>query len=104
MEIKKELEKIMKKIISLIILSLMLTINNVQAFDEINGNKIVLLTSAERKALNDSLQYESITEQRAENACHLIGKSLKKQLFYQYKNMIWKLIIIEVEQLLQFLH
>jgi len=85
MEIKKELEKIMKKIISLIILSLMLTINNVQAFDEINGNKIVLLTSAERKALNDSMQYESITEQRAENACKLIGKTLKSFTYREVK-------------------
>ena len=32
----------MKKLLSLIILSLMLTINNVQAFDEINGNKTEL--------------------------------------------------------------
>ena len=75
----------MKKIISLIILSLMLTINNVQAFDEINGNKIVLLTSAVRKALNDSMQYESITEQRAENACKLIGKTLKSFTYREVK-------------------
>lgn len=75
----------MKKIISLIILSLMLTINNVQAFDEINGNKIVLLTSAERKALNDSMQYESITEQRAENACKLLGKTLKSFSYREVK-------------------
>lgn len=75
----------MKKIISLIILSLMLTINNAQAFDEINGNKIVLLTSAERKALNDSKQYESVTEQRAEYACKLIGKSLKSFTYREVK-------------------
>lgn len=66
----------MKKLISLIILSLMLTINNAQAFDEINGNKIVLLTALERKVTNDSAQYEDITRQRAENACNLIGKQL----------------------------
>lgn len=66
----------MKKLLSLIILSLMLTINNVQAFDEINGNKIVLLTALERKVTNDSAQYEDITRQRAENACNLIGKQL----------------------------
>ena len=75
----------MKKLISLIILSLMLTISNVQAFDEINGNKIVLLTSAERKALNDSKQYESVTEQRAENACQLIGKTLKSFTYREVK-------------------
>lgn len=75
----------MKKIISLIILSLMLTISNTYAFDEINGNKIVLLTSAERKALNDSRQYESLTEQRAENACKLIGKTLKSFTYREVK-------------------
>ena len=63
----------------------MLTINNAQAFDEINGNKIVLLTSAERKALNDSKQYESVTEQRAEYACKLIGKSLKSFTYREVK-------------------
>ena len=75
----------MKKIISLIILSLILTISNVQAFDEINGNKIVLLTALERKALNDSKQYESIAEQRAENACKLIGKTLKSFTYREVK-------------------
>lgn len=66
----------MKKLISIILFSLMLTINNVQAFDEINGNKIVLLTALERKASNDTGEYENITRQRAENACNLIGKHL----------------------------
>lgn len=74
----------MKKILSLIILALMLTINNVQAFDEINGNKIVLLTAAERKAFNKTGEYESITQQRAENACKLLGKSLKS---FTYKEI-----------------
>lgn len=62
-----------------------LTLNNAHAFDEINGNKIVLLTATERKALNDSMQYESITEQRAENACHLIGKTLKSFTYREIK-------------------
>ena len=57
----------MKKFL-LIILTMIFMAFNAQAFDEINGNKIVLLTSAERKALNDSMEYESVTKQRAENA------------------------------------
>ena len=75
----------MKKIISLIILSLILTISNVQAFDEINGNKIVLLTSAERKALNDSKQYESVAEQRAEKDCFIDGLSGLKMEIVSYE-------------------
>lgn len=70
---------------NLFILTILLFSFNAHAFDEINGNKIVLLTSAERKALNDSMQYESITEQRAENACHLIGKSLKSFTYREVK-------------------
>ena len=66
----------MKKLFSIILFSLMLMINNAKAFDEINGNKIVLLTALERKVSNDTLQYEDITRQRAENACNLIGKHL----------------------------
>lgn len=69
----------------LTILTILLFSFNAQAFDEINGNKIVLLTSAERKALNDSMQYESVTEQRAENACKLIGKSLKSFTYREVK-------------------
>ena len=74
----------MKKFL-LIILGTIFIAFNVQAFDEINGNKIVLLTSAERKALNDSKQYESVTEQRAEYACKLIGKSLKSFTYREVK-------------------
>jgi len=74
----------MKKFL-LIILTMIFMAFNAQAFDEINGNKIVLLTSAERKALDDSMQYESVTEQRAENACHLIGKSLKSFTYREVK-------------------
>lgn len=66
----------MKKLISIILFSLMLCINNAKAFDEINGNKIVLLTALERKISNDTGDYENITRQRAENACNLIGKTL----------------------------
>ena len=74
----------MKKFL-LMILATFFIVFNANAFDEINGNKIVLLTSAERKALDDSMQYESITEQRAENACKLIGKSLKSFTYKEVK-------------------
>lgn len=74
----------MKKFLLMILATIFMTFN-AQAFDEINGNKIVLLTSAERKALNDSMQYESITQQRAENACKLIGKSLKSFTYREVK-------------------
>ena len=74
----------MKKFL-LIILGTIFIAFNAQAFDEINGNKIVLLTSAERKALNDSKEYESVTEQRAEYACKLIGKSLKSFTYREVK-------------------
>jgi len=74
----------MKKFLLMILTMIIMTFN-AQAFDEINGNKIVLLTSAERKALNDSMQYESVTEQRAENACKLIGKSLKSFTYREVK-------------------
>lgn len=74
----------MKNFLLMILTTIFMTFN-AQAFDEINGNKIVLLTSAERKALNDSMQYESVTEQRAENACHLIGKSLKSFSYREVK-------------------
>lgn len=74
----------MKKFL-LMILATIFIVFNANAFDEINGNKIVLLTSAERKALDDSMQYESITEQRAENACKLIGKSLKSFTYKEVK-------------------
>lgn len=75
----------MKKLISIILFSLMLCINNVQAFDEINGNKIVLLTALERKVSNDTGEYENITRQRAENACNLIGKQL---VDFSYEELI----------------
>lgn len=72
----------MKKI--LLALFLLLIPSNSQAFDEINGNKIVLLTALERKVSNDSAQYEDITRQRAENACKLIGKNL---VSYNYREV-----------------
>ena len=75
----------MKNLFILTILTILLFSFTAHAFDEINGNKIVLLTSAERKALNDSMQYESVTEQRAENACKLIGKSLKSFTYREVK-------------------
>ena len=74
----------MKKFLLMILATIFIAFN-AQAFDEINGSKIVLLTSAERKALNDSMQYESITQQRAENACKLIGKSLKSFTYREVK-------------------
>ena len=74
----------MKKFLLMILATIFIAFN-ANAFDEINGNKIVLLTSAERKALDDSMQYESVTEQRAENACHLIGKSLKSFTYREVK-------------------
>lgn len=74
----------MKKFLLMILATIFIAFN-AQAFDEINGNKIVLLTSAERKILNDSMQYESLTEQRAENACKLIGKSLKSFSYREVK-------------------
>lgn len=61
----------MKKIF--LIIALLFSFN-AYAFDEINGNKIVLLTATERKI---SDEYENITQQRAENACKLLGKTLK---------------------------
>lgn len=74
----------MKKFLLMILTTIFIAFN-ANAFDEINGNKIVLLTSAERKALNDSMQYESVTEQRAENACKLIGKTLKSFIYREVK-------------------
>ena len=74
----------MKKFLSMILATIFIAFN-ANAFDEINGNKIVLLTSAERKALNDSMEYESVTEQRAENACKLIGKTLKSFTYREVK-------------------
>lgn len=74
----------MKKFLLMILATIFIAFN-ANAFDEINGNKIVLLTSAERKALNDSMQYESVTEQRAENACKLIEKSLKSFSYREVK-------------------
>jgi hypothetical protein len=74
----------MKKFLLMILTTIFIAFN-ANAFDEINGNKIVLLTSAERKALNDSMEYESVTEQRAENACKLIGKSLKSFTYREVK-------------------
>lgn len=72
-----------KKIISFVILLTMI-FSNALAFDEINGNKIVLLTSLERRTLNDSAQYEDVTRQRAELACGLIGKTL---IDYEWKEI-----------------
>jgi hypothetical protein len=66
----------MKKFLLMILATIFIAFN-ANAFDEINGNKIVLLTAAERKATNKTGEYESITQQRAENACKLLGKSLK---------------------------
>ena len=74
----------MKKFLLMILATIFIAFN-ANAFDEINGNKIVLLTSAERKALNDSMEYESVTEQRAENACKLIGKTLKSFTYREVK-------------------
>lgn len=74
----------MKKFLLMILTTIFIAFN-ANAFDEINGNKIVLLTSAERKALNDSMEYESVTEQRAENACKLIGKTLKSFTYREVK-------------------
>lgn len=74
----------MKKFLLMILATIFIAFN-ANAFDEINGNKIVLLTSAERKALDDSMQYESVTEQRAENACKLIGKTLKSFSYREVK-------------------
>ena len=71
----------MKKLLLLITL---LFSFNAYAFDEINGNKIVLLTAAERKATDKTGEYENITQQRAENACRLLGKALKS---FTYKEI-----------------
>lgn len=68
----------MKKIF--LIITLLFSFN-AYAFDEINGNKIVLLTSTERKISDD---YESITQQRAANACKLLDKTLKS---FTYKEI-----------------
>ena len=64
----------MKRILLALVLLLIPSIS--QAFDEINGNKIVLLTSLERRVFSDSSQYEDVTRQRAELACGLLGKQL----------------------------
>ena len=66
----------MKKFLLMILATIFIAFN-ANAFDEINGNKIVLLTAAERKNTNKTGEYESITQERAENACKLLGKSLK---------------------------
>jgi hypothetical protein len=52
------------------------------AFDEINGNKLVLITSREHEITPE--QVESITRQRAENACYLINKVL---VDFKYKEL-----------------
>ena len=74
----------MKKFL-LMILAIIFIAFNANAFDEINGNKIVLLTAAERKSTNKTGEYESITQQRAENACKLLGKSLKSFTYREVK-------------------
>lgn len=74
----------MKKFL-LMILAIIFIAFNTNAFDEINGNKIVLLTAAERKSTNKTGEYESITQQRAENACKLLGKSLKSFTYREVK-------------------
>lgn len=73
----------MKKFLLMILATIFIAFN-ANAFDEINGNKIVLLTAAERKAFNKTGEYESITQHRAENACKLLGKSLKS---FTYKEI-----------------
>lgn len=66
---------------ALFILSLF--VNRCYAFDEINGNKIVLITSKEHE--NFPEQVESITRQRAENSCILLNKVLVDYSFKEVK-------------------
>lgn len=70
----------MKKFILLLLFCL--TVKTVHAFDEINGNKLVLITSREHEITPE--QVESITRQRAENACYLINKVL---VDFKYKEL-----------------
>lgn len=65
-----------------ILLLFILISSNANAFDEINGNKLVLITSREHEITPE--QVEDITRQRAENACYLINKVL---LDYKYKEL-----------------
>ena len=66
---------------TLFILSLF--VNRCYAFDEINGNKMVLITSKEHEKFPE--QVESITKQRAENACVLLNKVLVDYSFKEVK-------------------
>lgn len=65
-----------------ILLLFLLISSNANAFDEINGNKLVLITSREHEITPE--QVEDITRQRAENACYLVNKVL---LDYKYKEL-----------------
>lgn len=65
-----------------ILLLFLLISSNTYAFDEINGNKIVLITSKEHEIAPEQVDY--ITRQRAELACQLINKVLVE---YKYKEL-----------------
>lgn len=65
-----------------ILLLFLLISSNANAFDEINGNKLVLITSRERELAPE--QVEDITRQRAEHACNLVNKVL---IDYEYKEL-----------------
>ena len=62
----------MKHIMFSLVCVLSLFTSKSYAFDEINGNKVVLITSKEHEIAPE--QADSITRQRAENACYLINK------------------------------
>lgn len=54
----------------------------VNAFEKLNGNRLVLLTSLEAKKLKESEQKE-LMRVRATNICHLIGKTLSDFSFVE---------------------
>lgn len=66
----------------ILLLALLIASNASYAFDEINGNKLVLITSREHEIAPE--QVEDITRQRAENACYLIDKVL---IDYKYREL-----------------
>lgn len=72
----------MKHIMFSLVCLLSLFTSKSYAFDEINGNKLVLITSREHEITPE--QVESITRQRAENACYLINKVL---VDFKYKEL-----------------
>jgi hypothetical protein len=76
-----DLEK-MKHIMFSLVCVLSLFTSKSYAFDEINGNKVVLITSKEHEIAPE--QADSITRQRAENACYLINKVL---VDFKYKEL-----------------